>query len=116
MKRLFVFAVAAEGLSAALWAGAAEPAEADFGFREVDYFHRWSQVDQHEFTPEGQEDLEKWADMITVNAYPHVHDGDSLAAAANAVLENYKSSQDKFRPADIGSGGGTFNCGGVRSP
>ena len=47
--------------------------------------------DQHEFTPEGQEDLEKWSDMITVNVYPNVHDGDALAAKANAVLENYKS-------------------------
>jgi hypothetical protein len=46
---------------------------------------------QHEFTPEGQEDLEKWSDMITVNVYPDAHDGDALAAKANAVLENYKN-------------------------
>jgi hypothetical protein len=46
---------------------------------------------QHEFTPEGQEDLEKWSDMITVNVYPDAHDGDALAAKATAVLENYKS-------------------------
>ena len=46
---------------------------------------------QHEFTPAGQEDLEKWADMITVNNYPRVHDGDALAEAANGVLENYKT-------------------------
>lgn len=46
---------------------------------------------QHEFTPKGQEDLEKWADMITVNVYPDVRDGDALAAAANGVLENYKN-------------------------
>jgi hypothetical protein len=46
---------------------------------------------QHEFTPEGQEDLEKWSDMITINVYPDAHDGDALAAKANAVLENYKS-------------------------
>jgi hypothetical protein len=57
----------------------------------VDYFHRWSMNNQHEFTPEGQEDLEKWSDMITVNVYPDAHDGDVLAAKANAVLENYKS-------------------------
>jgi hypothetical protein len=29
--------------------------------------------------------------MITMNAYPSAHDGDALAAKANAVLENYKS-------------------------
>jgi hypothetical protein len=46
---------------------------------------------QHEFTPEGQEDLEKWSDMMTMNVYPDAHDGDALAAKANAVLENYKS-------------------------
>lgn len=62
-----------------------------FVFGGVGYFHRWSQNDQHEFTPQGQEDLDKWADMITMNIYPSAHDGDALAAKANAVLENYKS-------------------------
>jgi hypothetical protein len=64
-----------------------------FVFRDVGYFHRWSKNDQHEFTPEKQEDLDKWSDMITVNAYPDVGDGECLAATANAVLENYKSHQ-----------------------
>ena len=67
---------------------AAKPA---FVFGGVGYLHRWSMNDQHEFTPEDQEDLEKWSDMITVNVYPNAHDGDALAAKANAVLENYKS-------------------------
>ena len=62
-----------------------------FSFRGVEYFHRWSQNDQHEFTPEKQEDLKKWSDMITLNAYPDVRDGEALAWKANAVLENYKS-------------------------
>ena len=62
-----------------------------FVFLGVDYFHRWSRNDQHEFTPQGQEDLEKWSDMITMNVYSSAHDGDALAAKANAVLENYKS-------------------------
>jgi len=69
-------------------ATAAKPA---FVFGGVGYLHRWSMNDQHEFTPEDQEDLEKWSDMITVNVYPNAHDGDALAAKANAVLENYKS-------------------------
>ena len=47
--------------------------------------------DQHEFTPTGQDDLEKWSDMITINVYPTARDGDALAVKANAVLENYKS-------------------------
>jgi hypothetical protein len=62
-----------------------------FVFGGVDYFHRWSQNDQHEFTPQGQEDLEKWSDMITMNVYPSAHDGDALAVRANAALENYKN-------------------------
>lgn len=66
-----------------------------FVFKNVDYFHRWSKDDQHEFTPEKQEDLEKWSDMMTVNGYPDVDDGERLAATANAVLENYKSHQAK---------------------
>ena len=60
-----------------------------FTFGGVDYFHRWSKHNQHEFTPAGQEDLEKWSDMLTVNVYPDIHDGDALATKANAVLENY---------------------------
>jgi len=69
-------------------AATAKPA---FVFAGVGYLHRWSINDQHEFTPEGQEDLDKWSDMITVNVYPSTHDGDALAAKTNAVLENYKS-------------------------
>lgn len=66
-----------------------------FVFGKVDYFHRWSQDEQHEFTPAQQEDLEKWSDMITVNGYPDVTDGEELATRANAVLDNYKNHQAK---------------------
>jgi hypothetical protein len=100
MKRVFAFGVGIAGVSVALWCGAAEPADADFAFRGADYFQRWSQGNQTEFTPAGQEDLEKWSDMITVNAYPDVDDGDSLAEAANKVLENYKSHQAKVLKTD----------------
>jgi hypothetical protein len=66
-----------------------------FEFRQVNYFHRWSNKDQHEFTPDKQEDLDHWTDMITLNGYPDVHDGDGLTAAANAVLQNYESHEGK---------------------
>ena len=62
-----------------------------FTFRDTAYFHRWSQNTQHEFTPENQEDLQRWTDMVTINVYSDAKDGDALAARANAVLENYKS-------------------------
>ena len=65
--------------------------KAAFVFGGVDYFHRWSENDQHEFTPTGQDDLQKWSNMITINVYSSAHDGDALAMKANAVLENYKS-------------------------
>jgi hypothetical protein len=68
---------------------AAPSAKPAFSFQGIDYFHRWSKADQHEFTPAGQEDLKKWTDMITLNAYSDARDGDALAAKANAVLENY---------------------------
>lgn len=73
----------------------AEPKQA-FVFRGVDYFHRWSQGTQQEFTPAKQEDLEHWTDMITINAYPGVDDGEKMAGAANAVLANYQRAKGKI--------------------
>lgn len=67
-----------------------------FDFRGVNYFHRWSNDDQHEFTPDKQEDLDHWSDMITINAYPGVDDADKMAGTANAVLGNYKSHQGRI--------------------
>jgi hypothetical protein len=71
------------------------PAKPGFTLDGVGYLHRWSMNHQHEFTPEGQEDLEKWSDMITINVYPDARDGEALATKANAVLENYKSHKGK---------------------
>ena len=64
-------------------------------FNQTEYLHRWSQNDQHEFTPSGQDDLSKWTDMLTINFYQQVTDGDGLALIANQVLENYKSQQGR---------------------
>jgi hypothetical protein len=62
-------------------------------FNQTEYLHRWSQNDQHEFTPPGQDDLSKWTDMLTINFYQQVTDGDGLALFANRVLENYKTQK-----------------------
>ena len=67
---------------------------------QTDYFHRWSQDDQHEFTPRGQEDLTKWTDMLTVNVYRQVTDGEGLAQMASQVLERYKSQQARVLRTD----------------
>ena len=93
--RFFGLALCAAALSLGATHAASAPTEPAFVFREVGYFQRWSQNEQHEFTPEKQEDLKKWTDMMTVNGYPGVDDGDGLAATANAVLENYKKHDAK---------------------
>jgi len=94
LLRIFVSLAVGYGVAPAEMSCAANPEpKPAFVFRNVSYFYRWSQADQTEFTPEKQEDLNNWSDMITVNAYPDVRDGEQLAAAANAVLENYKSHQ-----------------------
>jgi hypothetical protein len=93
--RFFQVALWAAALTLGASGAASAPTEPAFVFRNVGYFHRWSQNEQHEFTPEKQEDLKKWSDMMTVNGYPDVDDGDGLAATANAVLENYKKHEAK---------------------
>jgi len=74
----------------------AEDEEPAFSFQKVDYFHRWSGGTQHEFTPAKQEDLDHWTDMVTINGYPGVDDGEKMAGAANAVLGNYRSHSGKI--------------------
>ena len=98
-----VFAAAlmlASAVTAKAQAQQHSPSKAAFRFGDVAYFHRWSKDQQHEFTPEGQEDLAKWTDMVTVNVYPSVRDGDALAAQANAVLENYKQHNARLLRTD----------------
>jgi hypothetical protein len=66
---------------------------AAFSFAGVKYFHRFTKDDQHEYTPDGQEDLKAWTDMVTILFYRNAKDGEALAATANAVLENYKANK-----------------------
>ena len=64
-------------------------------FNQNEYVYRWSQNDLHEFTPPGQGDLSKWTDMLTINFYPQVNEGEGLALVANQVLENYKTQRGR---------------------
>ena len=84
-------------------AGTLKPADdgAAFTFQNADYFHRWSGNNQHEFTPAKQEDLEHWSDMITINTYPAVDDGEKLAQTANAVLGNYQRAGKVLRTNSV---------------
>ena len=95
LRILVSLAIACGLLDAEQTRAAAGPGKSAFIFDGVGYLHRWSMNHQHEFTAEGQEDLEKWSDMITINVYPDAHDGEALATKANAVLENYKSHNGK---------------------
>ena len=66
---------------------------AAFSFAGVEYFHRFTKDNQHEYTPAGQVDLNAWTDMVTINVYRQAKDGEGLAATANAVLDNYKAKK-----------------------
>ena len=87
LRTLLFLLLASIALSAS---GQAAPAK--LGFAGTDYFHRWSQKGQHEFTPQGQADLAKWREMVTLDVHEQVRDGDQLAALANGVLSNYERS------------------------
>jgi hypothetical protein len=100
LRVLLSIAIACGLLDAQQTRAGAGPAKSAFVFGGAGYLHRWSMNHQHEFTSEGQEDLEMWSDMITMNVYPAAHDGDALAAKANAVLENYKSHKGMVLKAD----------------
>jgi hypothetical protein len=67
--------------------------DAAFALGDVPYFHRFTTGDQYEYTPAGQDDLKAWNDMATIHYYRQVKDGDALAGAANAVLQNYQAAK-----------------------
>lgn len=66
---------------------------AAFTFAEVNYFRRFTQGEQHEYTPAGQENLQTWTDMVTLWFYRNAKTAEALAATANTVLTNYKANQ-----------------------
>ena len=92
LRNLILFLV----VGGAVTLTAADSSAPAFSFRQVQYFHRWSQAEQHEFTPAKQEDLEHWTDMITINGYPGVDEAEKMAGTANAVLGNYRSHKGKI--------------------
>ncbi len=70
-------------------------------FDGIEFLHRNSEGNLHEFTPADQEDLEAWTDMLSVIVYPDVEDGDDLAEIANRVLGLYKGNGDILRTNSI---------------
>jgi len=74
-------------------AGAATAASpAKISFNGTDFLHRWSQNGQNEFTPAGEEDLNAWKSMVTINVHDEARNGDQLAQLANQVLGRYQAN------------------------
>ncbi len=62
-------------------------------FGGVPYFYRWRNANMRELTPRGQEDLQRWSDMVTVVYYPQVRDEAALLATAKAIAQAYQRNQ-----------------------
>lgn len=71
------------------------PASATLTFNGTTFHLRWSKDGQSEFTPAGQEDLQRWSEMVTVWRYPAIRDGEALAGQANRTLGAYKGANGK---------------------
>src|SRR5262245_46967871 len=65
-------------------------------FNGGEYLHRWSMNGQNEYTPKGEEDLEAWKSMVTLNLHGPT-DGEKLAQIAGAVANNYAKSGTVLR-------------------
>lgn len=59
-------------------------------FEGARFFHRWSQKDQHEFTPAGQEDLGRWQQMITLREGPDIDTAEALMQWGSSVAGSYE--------------------------
>jgi len=65
-------------------------------FQGTTFHLRWAKDGQFEFTPAGQEDLQKWSEMVTVWRYAGIKDGEGLARQANGTLNAYKGAQGRI--------------------
>jgi hypothetical protein len=61
------------------------PATAKVTFRGTEYFLRSSQGNEYDFTPQGQEDLHTFTDMLALDLYPAAHDQEALATITSRV-------------------------------
>lgn len=65
-------------------------------FSGTKYFLRTAKDGQYVFTPGGQEDLQRWTDMITLSYYPEITEGKSLAAKAIAWWEHCRWTRTRI--------------------
>ena len=93
-------------------AAAPSVSAAPLQFAGQTFVHRWSKDNQNEFTPPEQTDLSAWHEMVTINVYPTVHDGEQLAQLSNAVLANYQQAGKIVRVNSIPAT--ATDCGNIR--
>ena len=78
----------------------AQPISLDFD--DETFLHRWSQGDQHEFTPRGQEELSAWEEMLTVIYFPAVRDDEALTGVVKSILGMYQTNGTILGTAFVG--------------
>lgn len=59
-------------------------------FQGTEYQHRWSKQGRHEFTPKGQDNLEQWRNMLTINVQNSITSAEQLARVADNTLSLYE--------------------------
>ena len=58
-------------------------------FAGQDYLFRAAPEEQREFTPRGQSDLARSADMVVLGRYPYARNSAALSGVANMVIANH---------------------------
>lgn len=65
-------------------------------FRDKEFIHRYSKGSLHEFTPEGQEDLSKWNDMLSIVHIGEAKNEEELKKLSDGLFKFYKQSGGKL--------------------
>jgi hypothetical protein len=68
-------------------------------FNGTSFLHRWSQKGQNEFTPAGEENLDTWKSMVTINVYEQARNGAQLDQIADRTLTLYHTTGRVLRTA-----------------
>ena len=82
------------------------PATPQITFRGAEYVLRSSQGNEYEFTPQGQEDLHTFTDMLELNLYPAAHDQEALATITSRVRAIAEGAKATILPTTSASASG----------
>ena len=96
-RRGFLAGSAAFALLKAAGLPAQTTATPQLRFNGAAYLFRWTNGRLFEFTPEGQEDLDKWTEMVSVLVLRDVNSPEKLADFASILLERYKARHGLLR-------------------